>query len=90
VEQELRDKGDLDEERRTDISEAIEVVASVLERTNAEIAKEERKEVVQALKGQVEDWKRHEVEGFGALLLHGQFTVMKGDITKDSPREVIV
>ncbi len=62
-------------------------MATILERTNAFIHREERLEAVQALKSQVEDWRNHRVEAFGALLLHGTYTVIKGDGT-NSEREV--
>ncbi|KAF2204547.1 hypothetical protein GQ43DRAFT_153594 [Delitschia confertaspora ATCC 74209] len=76
---ELRDKGDLDEQRREDISKGIEAASSVLQRTNAAIDREERIEAVEELKSLVDDWRGHRIEGFGDLLLHGQFTVVKGD-----------
>lgn len=36
-------------------------------------------EAVEELKTLVEDWKGHRIEGFGDLLLYGQYTVLKGD-----------
>lgn len=77
----------MDFDRRDDISQAIDAIAAVLERTNAYIDHEERLEAVIALKSQVEDWRNHRVEAFGELLLHGTFTVIKGDGT-NSEREV--
>ena len=47
--------------------------------TNDAIAREERVEAVEELKTLVEDWKGHKIEGFGDLLLHGQYTVLKGE-----------
>ena len=87
---ELRDKGDLDEQRKQDISSGIEAATAVLARTNAAIDREERIEAVEELKTLVEDWKGHRIEGFGELLLHGQFTVLKGESTnsKNEEREV--
>ncbi|KAF1997405.1 hypothetical protein P154DRAFT_537226 [Amniculicola lignicola CBS 123094] len=84
---ELRDKGDLDEGRRDDISKGIEAASAVLQRTNAAIDREERIEAVEELKTLVEDWKGHRIEGFGDLLLYGQFTVLKGDTAKNEERE---
>lgn len=63
-------------------------MTAVLNRTNASIDREERGEAVRALKSQVEDWKNHRVEAFGDLLLYGTHTVLKGDPSKDSEREV--
>jgi hypothetical protein len=62
----------------------------VLAGTNDAIAREERVEAVEELKTLVEDWKGHRIEGFGELLLHGQFTVLKGDSmsSKNEEREV--
>lgn len=88
--QQLRDKGDLDEGRRQDISKGIEAASSVLAGTNDAIAREERVEAVEELKTLVEDWKGHRIEGFGDLLLHGQYTVLKGEsmTSKNEEREV--
>ena len=87
---ELRDKGDLDEQRREDIAHGIEAATAVLQRTNAAIDREERIEAVEELKTLVEDWKGHRIEGFGELLLYGQFTVLKGESVnaKNEEREV--
>ncbi|KAF2130536.1 hypothetical protein P153DRAFT_289133 [Dothidotthia symphoricarpi CBS 119687] len=86
---ELRDKGDLDEARKADISRGIEAASSVLAGTNDAIAKEERAEAVEELRTLVEDWKGHRIEGFGDLLLYGQFTVLKGESmsSKNEERE---
>ncbi|KAF2853327.1 hypothetical protein T440DRAFT_516029 [Plenodomus tracheiphilus IPT5] len=87
--QQLRDKGDLDEQRREDISKGIEAASSVLAGTNDAIAREERVEAVEQLKTLVEDWKGHRIEGFGELLLHGHHTVLKGEsmTSKNEERE---
>jgi cell division control protein 24 len=88
---ELQKKGDLDEERKADIMEGIEAASSVLANSNAAVAQEERQEAIEDLKGRVEDWKGHRIERFGSLLLHGTFTVLKGEgvsSSKDSEREV--
>ena len=67
----------------------MDAASSILERSNAAIARQERIEAVQELKDRVEDWKGHRVEGFGELLLHGTYTVLKGESTaKDAEREV--
>ncbi|KAF2812596.1 uncharacterized protein BDZ99DRAFT_474742 [Mytilinidion resinicola] len=86
---ELRDKGDLDDSRKQDISNGIEAASSVLQRTNAAIDREERLEAVEELRTLVEDWKGHRIEGFGELLLYGTFTVLKGESisTKNEERE---
>jgi cell division control protein 24 len=47
-------------------------------------------EAVEELKTLVEDWKGHRIEGFGDLLLYGQYTVLKGESmsSKNEEREV--
>ncbi|ORY14637.1 Pleckstrin homology domain-domain-containing protein [Clohesyomyces aquaticus] len=84
---ELRDKGDLDEGRKSDISKGIEAASTVLQSTNAAIDREERLEAVEELKTLVEDWKGHRIEGFGDLLLYGQFTVLKGETVNSKNEE---
>ncbi|KAF1813577.1 hypothetical protein P152DRAFT_285799 [Eremomyces bilateralis CBS 781.70] len=86
---ELRDKGDYDEERTDNLRQGLEAALQVLQATNTAVDREERKEAVEELRGRVEDWKGHRLEGFGELLLHGTFTVLKGDSvnTKDPERE---
>ncbi|PVH94321.1 hypothetical protein DM02DRAFT_633807 [Periconia macrospinosa] len=87
---ELRDKGDLDDVRKEDVSQGMMAAAAILERTNAAIDREDRNEAVEELKTMVEDWKGHRIEGFGDLLLYGQYTVLKGDgmNSKNEEREL--
>ncbi|KAK4543008.1 hypothetical protein LTR36_006006 [Oleoguttula mirabilis] len=75
----LYKKGDLDEERRADLLMGKEASTSSLTRANQAVDREEKAEAVQELKVRVEDWKGHRVEGFGALLLYGTFTVLKSE-----------
>lgn len=88
--QQLQKNGDLDEQRKEDLTRGIEAASSVLAGTNDAIAREERVEAVEELKTLVEDWKGHRIEGFGDLLLYGQFTVLKGDSmsSKNEERDV--
>ncbi|KAF2753965.1 hypothetical protein EJ05DRAFT_444058 [Pseudovirgaria hyperparasitica] len=86
---ELRNKGDMDDARKAEITNGIEAAETVLQATNEAIDYEERKEAVEELKRLVEDWKGHKIEVFGELLLHGTHTVLKGDSinSKDGERE---
>lgn len=90
--QELRDKGDLDQERRDAITKAIAVITSVLQDTNAFLAKQERANAVAQLLEAIDDWKNHHYGGFGELLLFGAFLIQKGDIqaTEKEVRQVEV
>lgn len=87
---ELYKKGDLDEQRKSDLLIGKECAQAVLLRTNDAMDREDKLEAVHELKNRVEDWKGHRVEGFGELLLFGTFTVVKSDVgpTKDAEREV--
>lgn len=84
-------KGDFDEERKADLLKGKECATAVLTRTNNAIDNQDKLEAVEELKGRVEDWKGHRVEGFGSLLLFGTYTVLKSDSApnKDQEREVI-
>lgn len=64
------------------------MVQSVLDSANDAIDKEQLASAVHDLAGRVDDWKSLKVEGFGDLLRFGTFTVLKGDTTKDTEREV--
>ena len=75
----LYKKGDLDDARRNDLLVGKEAAASVLARTNMAMDREQKAEAVQELKQRVEDWKGHQVQGFGDLLLYGTFTVLKSE-----------
>ena len=55
--QELRDKGDLSEEMKADITLGIEAASAVLQRTNEAVHAEERNTATQELRERVEDWK---------------------------------
>lgn len=87
---ELYRKGDFDDARKEDLARGKECATIVLTRTNTAIENEDKLEAVEELKGRVEDWKGHRVEGFGDLLLFGTYTVLKSDIPpgRDQEREV--
>lgn len=79
----MRNKGDLSEPLKEDLTLAIEAVTAVLNRTNASLDRQDRQQAVKDLKAQVEDWKHHRVEAFGELLLYGTHTVLKGDANNE-------
>lgn len=81
-------EGGFDDERQEELRAAAEASRSVLSRANAAMDREQRVAAVHELEGSVEDWKGHKVEHFGDLLLYGNFTVLKGDGSKDVEREV--
>ncbi len=61
---------------------------SILSRANEAIAKEYRLAAVSELQSRVEDWKGHQIDHFGGLLLFGDYTVVKGEGAKEVEREV--
>ncbi|KAL8946599.1 MAG: hypothetical protein Q9222_007027 [Ikaeria aurantiellina] len=85
---EMRKDCDLDGEREADLDEGIAAAESLMHRANEAVAQEEQKSAVAELQVRVEDWKGHNMKQFGALLLHGNFTVVKGEGTKPAEREV--
>ena len=85
--QELRKQTD-NLELQTDITKAIDAIQSVLDSANDAIDKEHLASAFLDLDERVDDWKTLKIDSFGDLLRFGTFTVLKGDIGKDSEREV--
>lgn len=76
--QELKDKGNIHNEYLLgQIIEGIDIVSSVLERTNSTINREELAAAYQDLASRVDDWKGHDVARFGELHLFGTYSVIK-------------
>ena len=71
-----------------DLTNGMMAASSILHRANDAIDKEQRVEAVTELQSRVEDWKGHKIDHFGELLLHGNFTVLKGEGAKEVEREV--
>lgn len=63
----------------------IEAAERVLQKANDAVNRDLLNEAVNDLVNRVEDWKKHRVDQFGELLLHGVYTVVtgKGDQEKD-------
>ncbi|KAK6330163.1 hypothetical protein TWF730_004660 [Orbilia blumenaviensis] len=76
-----------DDPRREDLEEGLKTVVKINTKVNEAIGKLENAEIVEELKERVEDWKGHQIDHFGDLLLYGQFTVIKGDAKGDIERE---
>ncbi len=71
-----------------DLAKGMMAASSILHRANDAIDKEQRVDAVTELQSRVEDWKGHKIDHFGELLLHGNFTVLKGEGAKEVEREV--
>lgn len=72
------------------LPQGLQAIERIAQQINEAIRKSENVQVVKDLEGRVEDWKGHKLEAFGELLLHGQFSVIKGDQKGDAEREVCV
>ena len=75
-------------EKQVDLAEGEKAASSVLIRANDAVDKEERNRAVGDLVSRVEDWKGHNIDQFGDLLLFGSHTVLKGEGQKEVEREV--
>ena len=84
----MRTKGGLDEEKQIDLQDGELAASDVLHRANEAIHKEQRLEAVGELLSRVEDWKGHNIDHFGELMLYGSHTVLKGEGQKEVEREV--
>lgn len=58
----------------------------MLKEANEAVDQELRREARENLEARVEDWKHHQIDHFGELLLHGHFPVVTGKT--DGQKEV--
>jgi cell division control protein 24 len=74
-----------DEATKADLAAGIDAAERVLQKANEAVDRDLLDEAVEDLISRVEDWKKHRVDQFGKLLLHGVYTVItgKGDQEKD-------
>lgn len=74
-----------DEATSADLTAGIDAAERVLQKANEAVDRDLLDEAVEDLITRVEDWKKHRVDQFGKLLLHGVYTVVtgKGDQEKD-------
>ncbi|KAI9845986.1 MAG: hypothetical protein M1837_004392 [Sclerophora amabilis] len=84
---ELRDKCDLPQTIQDDLTAGIAAASSILERANSAIDKQQRQIAVEDVIARVEDWKGHNPNNFGDLLLYGNHTVLKSDGRSDVEKE---
>lgn len=74
-----------DEATKADLTAGIEAAERVLQKANEAVDRDLLDEALEDLITRVDDWKKHRVDQFGKLLLHGVYTVItgKGDQEKD-------
>ena len=68
----------MDDKTKAELTAGIEASLRVLHLANAAVDRELRNEALVDLCTRVEDWKNHDINHFGDLLLHGVFTVVTG------------
>lgn len=66
-----------------ELEQGLESIKRVTDRINETKRKQENIAAVQELKERVEDWKDHQLENFGDLLLEDNFFVLKGDTERE-------
>ncbi|KAH6673238.1 Pleckstrin homology domain-containing protein [Halenospora varia] len=74
----LRDKTNASDEVKADLTAGIDAANRVLKEANEAVDQELRREAREDLEARVEDWKSHQIDHFGELLLHGHFPVVTG------------
>ncbi|KAL1842962.1 hypothetical protein VTJ49DRAFT_3603 [Mycothermus thermophilus] len=74
-----------DEATTADLQAGIEAAERVLQKANEAVDRDLLDEALEDLVARVDDWKKHRVEQFGKLLLHGVYPVVtgKGDQDRD-------
>ncbi|OBT88763.1 hypothetical protein VE02_02402 [Pseudogymnoascus sp. 03VT05] len=81
----LRDKTNADDQTKAELTAGMEASNRVLHQANDAVDRELRNEALVDLCTRVDDWKNHDINQFGDLLLHGVFTVITGksDLEKE-------
>lgn len=67
-----------DEETKADLLAGCEAAERVLQKANEAVNRDLLEEAVEDLNSRVDDWKNHNIEHFGRLLMHGMYTVITG------------
>lgn len=75
-----------DEAVKADLQAGIDAAERVLQKANEAVDRDLLDEALEDLVARVDDWKKHKVEQFGKLLLHGVYPVLTG--RADQERDV--
>ncbi|KAH9220269.1 Pleckstrin homology domain-containing protein, partial [Leptodontidium sp. 2 PMI_412] len=79
----LRDKTGADEKTKADLTSGIEAMERVIQKASDAIDRDLRNGTLASLCARVEDWKNHQVDDFGDLLMFGQFPIIKEKAWKE-------
>ncbi|KAL2133977.1 hypothetical protein VTI74DRAFT_1280 [Chaetomium olivicolor] len=77
-----------DESVKEDLAAGIDAAERVLQKANEAVDRDLLDEAVEDLIARVEDWKKHRVDQFGKLLLHGVYTVNTGKTEQEKDYEI--
>ncbi|KAK4187780.1 putative guanine nucleotide exchange factor for Rho/Rac/Cdc42-like GTPase [Podospora australis] len=77
-----------DEATKADLTAGIEAASRVLQKANEAVDRAVLDEALEDLKSRVDDWKNHQVDQFGRLLLHGNHTVIPGKSDQEKEYEI--
>lgn len=75
-----------DDKVKDDLSLGIAAAERTLQKANEAVDRDLLDDALEDLKTRVDDWKNHQVDQFGSLLLHGVHTVLTGK--SESERDV--
>ncbi|KAJ4291221.1 Guanine nucleotide exchange factor for Cdc42p [Collariella sp. IMI 366227] len=77
-----------DDATKDDLMAGIDAAERVLQKANEVVDRDLLDEAVEDLVSRVEDWKKHRVDQFGKLLLHGVYTVNTGKTEQEKDYEI--
>ncbi|KAI0025168.1 hypothetical protein F4780DRAFT_416708 [Xylariomycetidae sp. FL0641] len=77
-----------DANAKADLSSGIEAAERVLKQANEAVDRDLLNEASNELTQRVEDWKNHQLDSFGRLLLHGTYTVITGRTEQEKDYEI--
>lgn len=84
----LLKRGDVPEENKAELQRGIEAAERILKKADEAVNRDLLDEALEELKVRVDDWKNHQVEQFGKLLLHGVYTVVTGRSEQEKDYEI--
>ncbi|KAI0406353.1 Rho guanyl nucleotide exchange factor [Xylaria palmicola] len=84
----LKRGGDQNPETRADLLKGIEAAERVLKQADEAVNRDLLDEIVEDLRVRVDEWKGHQFQHFGQLLLHGIYTVVTSRTEQEKDYEI--
>ncbi|KAF4122033.1 hypothetical protein GMORB2_7626 [Geosmithia morbida] len=72
-----------DQETKADLVAGCEAAERVLQKANEAVNRDLLEEAFEDLNSRVDDWKNHNSDHFGQLLMHGMYTVITGKVDQE-------